>query len=178
MRAIFEKNIDFQGGEYGNAILSRLPIDAHENHYLPRSPGGEQRGALEARVRVDGEELVFIATHFDHRSNEDERLASVAALRELVEKHRDLPVIVAGDLNATPDSETMSDAAALLTDVCAAAGPRSFTFPADEPRRRIDYVLSNSYPGLRCTGCRVIPEAIASDHRPVLAIFELEADDL
>ena len=175
MRAIFEKNIDFQGGEYGNAVLSRLPIDSHENHYLPKSPGGEQRGALEVHVQVGGEELVFFGTHFDHRSGEGERVASVAMLRELVEKYLDFPVIVAGDLNAGPDSETMSDAAAFLMDVCDAEGPPGPTYPADEPVRRIDHILCNRHPGLRCTGCRVIPEALASDHRPVLAVFELAA---
>src|SRR6185436_4143043 len=37
MQSIFEKNIPYQGGEYGNAVLTRLPILYHQNHLLPKS---------------------------------------------------------------------------------------------------------------------------------------------
>ncbi|MGB9623936.1 MAG: endonuclease/exonuclease/phosphatase family protein [Phycisphaerae bacterium] len=53
------------------------------------------------------------------------------------------------------------------------AGFASFTFPADAPASRIDYVLCNSCPSLTCVGYRIIPEAVASDHRPVLAVFRV-----
>lgn len=176
MRAIFEKNIDYQGGEYGNAALSRLPVEHHENHYLPKSLPNEQRGILEVHVRVGGKKLIFLATHFDHHQDDGERMASVAKLSTLVEQHRRIPVIVAGDLNASPDSRTISDATVFLTDGFVVADGSGFTYPADDPVRRIDYVLYNRHPGFRCIDCRVIPEPVASDHRPVLAVFELVAD--
>ena len=45
MKVVFEKNIEFGGGEYGNAVLSKLPITGHRNHLLPLLDGGGQRGA-------------------------------------------------------------------------------------------------------------------------------------
>ena len=44
----------------------------------------------------------------------------------------------------------------------------------DAPVRRIDYVLCNRDSGLRCVACQVIEEPVASDHRPVLAVFQLD----
>lgn len=170
-RAIFEKNIEYQGGEYGNAVLSRLPVEHHENHYLPKSRPNEQRGLLEVQVRVGGAKLVFFATHFDHRADDGERLASVAMLKELVEQQRGLPVIVAGDLNALPGSRVIADMDTFLTDSFVVAGEPGLTYPADEPERRIDYVMHNGRLGLRCVAHRVIAELVASDHRPVLTTF-------
>jgi len=54
MHAVFEKNIAYQGGEYGNAVLSRFPVEHHQNHHLPRLLPNEQRGLLEVHVRAGG----------------------------------------------------------------------------------------------------------------------------
>ncbi|MCA9160258.1 MAG: endonuclease/exonuclease/phosphatase family protein, partial [Planctomycetales bacterium] len=43
MHVVFGANIDLQGGEYGNAVLSRYPIKFNKNHLLPNVGGGEQR---------------------------------------------------------------------------------------------------------------------------------------
>lgn len=174
MQAVFERNIDYQGGEYGNAVLSRLPVRRHENHHLPSLTPGEQRGLLEVQVEMKGGTVVFFATHFDYRSDERERLLSVAVARERVEGQPH-PIIVAGDLNATPDSATISSAAEFLKDTCSLTSDSGFTFRADAPTKRIDYILHNGHPALRPVECRVLDEPVASDHRPVLAVFEVDS---
>ncbi len=173
MRAIFERNIIYQGGDYGNAVLSRLPVERHQNHYLPQSQPDEQRGALEVHVRAGGHKLVFFATHLDYRENDGERMLSIEMFEELFAPLRQVPVIIAGDFNARPDSRVMNRAWTTLTDTFQAGAGPGFTFSASEPDRRIDYILHNGHPDLRCVECRVIPEPVASDHRPVLAVFEL-----
>jgi len=170
-RAIFEKNITYQGGDYGNAVLSRFPVESYENHRLPQSIPGEQRGALEVRIRVKDRPIVFIATHLDYHPDEGERLASVAMLKEIVERHGRTPVIVAGDFNAVPESEVMKRAFDFLRDTFDADVSSPFTYPADAPRSRIDYILYSRCPAMKCIEYRIIPEAVASDHRPVLAVF-------
>lgn len=180
MHVVFEKNINYQGGEYGNAVLSRLPVEQFENHALPQSIPGEQRGLLEVHVQAAGRAVVFFATHFDYHEDDGERLASADMLRERVEQQQGKTVIVAGDLNVSPDSRVMEKVTAFLSDTYnpdAAPGPDpGFTFPADEPDRRIDYILHTPQKDLHVVECRVIEEPVASDHRPLLAVFELPAE--
>jgi endonuclease/exonuclease/phosphatase (EEP) superfamily protein YafD len=103
-------------------------------------------------------------------------MASVAMLRDLVAGHKDAMVIVAGDLNAQPDSRVIAEARTFLLDAFAAGSGAGLTYPADEPAKRIDYILYTPDSGLRCTRSEVIPEAVASDHRPVLARFTVDAE--
>ena len=173
MHAVFERNIVYQGGDYGNAILSRYPVESHKNHFLPQSRPDEQRGLLEVRVRVAGRPLVFCATHLSYHGDDQERMDSVELLKAMMAGWEGLPVIVAGDFNALPDSRVLKAATAFMHDAHIADATEGLTFPADEPVRRIDYILHNSVGDLKPIESRVIAEPVASDHRPLLAVFEL-----
>jgi endonuclease/exonuclease/phosphatase family metal-dependent hydrolase len=111
IKAVFEKNIDHDGGKYGNAVLSRLPIRRHENHKLPSNYEGEQRGVLEVELGEEDsdETLLFLATHLDYRPDDAERMASVKKIEEIVANRKEQPIILAGDLNASPDSRVMAE---------------------------------------------------------------------
>lgn len=173
MHAVFEKNADMQGGDYGNAILTRWPVERYANHLLPNFPHNEQRGLLEVHVRAGNRTIAFFATHLDHQQDDGERLASVAALRPLVEAAGDDLVFVAGDLNATPETRVVADCTVFLHNADAAAREPLLTFPADTPDQKIDYVMYRPDDRIRCVACRVLPEAVASDHRPLLATFRV-----
>ncbi|MBN1514021.1 MAG: endonuclease/exonuclease/phosphatase family protein [Phycisphaerae bacterium] len=174
LHVVFERNIEHQGGDYGNAVLSRLPVDRHQNYHLPQSRPGEQRGLLEVHVTLDGKPLVFYATHFDYHPSDEERMASVAVLKEKTAPQSGTPVFVAGDLNDTPDSRVLAAATAFLVDTCEDDSGAVLTYPADAPDKRIDYILTNGHPSVRCVDFRVLPESVASDHRPILAVFEIQ----
>lgn len=173
MYAVFEKNIDYQGGEYGNAVLSRFPVEHYQNHHLPQSIPTEQRGMLEVHITVAGRPIVFFATHFDYHGDDGERLASAKMLRGLLEERDTQTAIVAGDLNALPDSKVITLIREFLIDTHDPETGDGFTFPADNPDRRIDYILHTPGAGLRAVECRVIDEPVASDHRPLLTVYEL-----
>jgi endonuclease/exonuclease/phosphatase family metal-dependent hydrolase len=173
MKAIFEKNIPYQGGEYGNAVLTRLPVQKHRNHFLPKSLPNEQRGLLEVNITVASQSLVFCATHFDYHPDDGERLASVQMFREFASAHEGRPIILAGDLNARPDSPVLEGLLAFMQDSFMAPATQPFTYPAEKPDRRIDFILFNRYPGLRCISFEIVSESMASDHRPIVAVFSL-----
>lgn len=179
MAPLFERNIPYQGGEYGNAILSRLPITGHRNVHLPSHYVGEQRGALVAELTAPNEAKTpfrFIATHIDYRPNDAERMDSVKAIEEAVRERPDVPTILAGDLNSRPDSRVIAAFAEnwTRTDADVEAGSASlFTFPADKPDRQIDYVLVRPAERWRVVEIKVIDEPVASDHRPLLVVLEL-----
>jgi endonuclease/exonuclease/phosphatase family metal-dependent hydrolase len=173
MNFVFGKAISYQGGAYGNAVLSRFPITSHEVHPLPAKEGSEKRCGLAAVVRPweGGPELTFVSTHLDQHRDESDRLAQAEELqRALLKKGDRRAIILAGDLNAVPASETMKRFAGKWTDAGAEAnGP---TVPSSKPTRRIDYVLLRPAAVWRAGETKVLDEPVASDHRPVLAELE------
>lgn len=176
MKVVFGNNLDRDGGQYGIAVLSRLPIESDKHYLLPRFGNNEQRGLIETHVKVEGRPLVFFATHLDHQQDDAERLASMKMIRELIEKQAGKPVILAGDFNAEPDSPVMSAALEFLNDGFERRDMNTLTFPADKPEIRIDYILCNRNAGLRARQCWIVPEAVASDHRPIVVTFELDGE--
>ncbi len=165
----FGKAIDFQGGEYGQTILSRHPIREFQVHKLPNEGDREQRIAIAAEVRIgDGPTLTFVSTHLDH-NRDDLRQKQAANLDELFGKAKG-PVILAGDLNATPESKPL----AILSKNWKSAntGKPLLTIPVTKPTRQIDYVLYRPADELRVVEARVLDEPVASDHRPLLAVLE------
>jgi endonuclease/exonuclease/phosphatase family metal-dependent hydrolase len=168
----FGKAIDYGGGEYGQAILSRFPLEAETVHRLPGEPDREQRIAFEATVTISGQPLSFVSTHLHHQ-NAAIRERQAAKLHELFAGTRQT-VILAGDLNATPDSQALSS---LVTQWAVASGNTPLlTFPALQPTRQIDYVLVHPRNCLRTCTAAVLDEPTASDHRPVLAVIEFNSD--
>jgi endonuclease/exonuclease/phosphatase family metal-dependent hydrolase len=172
LHVVFGANLDLEPltpgaprRQYGTAILSRYRIREWRNTLLPRPAGGEQRGLLEAVVNVRGVRVRAYNTHLQHNSQE-ERLAQVAAIRSIVAEARESVVLV-GDLNATPDSPEIGAITEDLADAWAQAGEGDgFTYDAETPHARIDYVLTSSDIVARTAA---VVTSDASDHLPVVA---------
>jgi len=81
---------------------------------------------------------------------------------------------LAGDMNAKPDSEPIRILLERWTH--AIDKPASPTAPSTNPQSRIDYIFYRPARQFRVTDAKVIAEAVASDHRPVQADFELASD--
>jgi endonuclease/exonuclease/phosphatase family metal-dependent hydrolase len=151
--------------QYGTAILSRYHIREWRNTLLPRPEGGEQRGLLEAVITVRGTRVRVFDTHMQHDS-QAERLAQVAVIRSIVAQARESVVLV-GDLNATPESPEIAAITEDLADSWAEAGEGDgFTYDAETPHARIDYVLTSSDVVARTAA---VVTSDASDHLPVVA---------
>jgi len=163
----------FQGGEYGQTLLSRWPLENPRVLRLPGSPGREPRIAVAAEVSIPGRgRLRWIGTHLDASRDDGDRWVQAGALLE--ELARDpTPSLLAGDFNATPDSRVMQRMLAPATSWADTVGEHAApTVPAESPASRIDYVLASPRHHWRPLGSRVLPEAVASDHRPLVAVFQ------
>jgi endonuclease/exonuclease/phosphatase family metal-dependent hydrolase len=173
LTAYFEKNLDYQGGEYGNAVLTRFPIKRAKNtHYKMLRPG-EQRGVLQLVLDVHGREVLFMNTHIDHRPDDSERLINADELRDIVAAAGRMPVILCGDFNTVPGSRTHEKLKAFLTDSWEVVGKGpGFTIPVLKPAKRIDYVFI-SRETVEPLKMEVI-HSIASDHLPVFAELRLK----
>jgi len=163
MHAVFGKAIDYGGGEYGNAVLSKTPPREFKVHELP---GAEPRALLEVRF----EDFLFFATHLDVSRPETLREESARKVVEIVRARGDLPALLAGDLNTVRGRQTMK---VLAAEWEIAGGDEELpTVPSGEPRRQIDFILFRPAGKWRATAVRVIEEKIASDHRPIVAVLE------
>jgi endonuclease/exonuclease/phosphatase family metal-dependent hydrolase len=151
--------------QYGTAILSRHGIVEWRNTLLPRPEGGEQRGLLEAVIELDGLRVRAFTTQLQNRS-QVERLDQIAVTRSIVAQAAE-PVVLVGDLNATPGSPEIAAITEDLADAWAAAGTgNGFTFDARTPHGRIDYVLTSRDVVARTAE---VVASHASDHLLVVA---------
>lgn len=173
MKVVFGANIDLQGGHYGNAVLSRLPIESHQNVLLPNLDSGEQRGVIQAELKLPAADqaLLLLATHFDHRRDSRERVQSAEKVNAIVAKLQDKPALLAGDLNATPDSQTLK----VLQQQWTIANQQPLaTVPVQQPSKQIDFILFRPAQRWSVVDVTVLDEAVASDHRAILAVLELK----
>ncbi len=175
MNVVFGGNISLQGGHYGNAILSRFPITRHENRLLPNLNQGEQRGVIDAQIELPGwsSPLRFLATHLDHRGDPAERIASAKAINEWVAGTPRQLTLLAGDLNAVVGSDPLK---VFKRQWSHTTDPPLPTIPVDQPRRQIDYVLFRPAEHWEVVAARVLDEAVASDHRAILAVLRPRLD--
>jgi endonuclease/exonuclease/phosphatase family metal-dependent hydrolase len=179
-RSAFGKTLDYQGGDYGIAVLSRWPISSDTLFILPVEPaqeraGGsrEPRGALRAVVEMPGAALVIFNTHIDASREDLYRKQEMATLLRLARQsisELSTSTLIGGDLNAEPESAVIEMVrASPLRDAWAECGQGpGLSYPADIPVKRIDYLLLP--PDWKCVSARVI-ETEASDHRPVLFVI-------
>jgi endonuclease/exonuclease/phosphatase family metal-dependent hydrolase len=174
MHDFFAEAIPYQGGQYGNAVLSRYPIQAQYRQRLQAEPGQEKRAVAVASVEpwdaIDMR-LVFASTHLCHLS-EQTRQQQLRAI-ESNRAYQGSATLLAGDFNFTPDSDEYEIAinAGWLDTAAAFSNPQP-TVPADQPTRRIDYVFARPAKRWRVMDVQVLDEPVASDHAPVLVELE------
>jgi endonuclease/exonuclease/phosphatase family metal-dependent hydrolase len=95
---------------YGNALLTRRPVLARNDHLL--APLGDYRTVAHLRIDVDGTPVNIYATHLNERSDETGsriRAEQVADLLTFIAGTAgDAPVVIAGDFNALVDAGDLS----------------------------------------------------------------------
>jgi endonuclease/exonuclease/phosphatase family metal-dependent hydrolase len=159
----FGRFMEYQGGAYGMAVLSKLPILETSNYILPEGP--EPRTALSVEIQLagSGRRVRFIGIHF-YRTDE-ERLAQANRLEEYLADEPHLPTILAGDFNSTPGSEVMEHLG--LSWEVVEKGTDHFTFPSYGPEREIDFFLLKPAGQFEILRQQLIDEPVISDHRPL-----------
>ncbi len=193
------------GLSFSNAILSRWPILSSSNHALPGVDGQpSHRRAIQATVESPRGPIHVFCTHLDQRFDNSavrqQQLKTICALAKAIPRDTevDFPVILAGDLNAVPDSDEIRaltgrrppyERGMTFTDAWEVVGTPSgdpgWTWRADSPllaqahwpNRRLDYIMT-SWPrtsgqgtpvAARLIGVEAVDGIMASDHAGVWA---------
>ena len=170
MHGLFGKAMDFQGGGYGVAVLTRQPVVRAVNRPLPERADREPRTELTVDVRTtpDGPLVHFTSTHLDQGRDQEHRLAQATYLNDVLTTGRDLPGILAGDMNSRPDTEVMQ----MLAGRWLALFPLLPPVAPDRPRGLVDHVLARPAEDWRALETEAIDDRLASDHRPLLVVLE------
>ena len=171
MKHVFGKAINYQGGEYGNAVLANREIIASNAIELSEA-GAERRSAVGAAIYQDKNKnrpITLISTHWDHRSAEARTQAS-KRLAEIVTQSEGV-VVVAGDFNCELDSREISS---LMKVAASPSAKPVFTFPSKNPSKQIDFIVVDKQAKWKLKKLAAIDDRGASDHRPLLAVFEID----
>lgn len=161
MTAVFGCNYKFDGGEYGVATLTKLPIVSSENTPLPNPKKAEPRGCLRVAVEWEGRAVDVFNTHLGLKGPEREEQA--AAVVKLIDPKRS--AILAGDMNEGTEAPGLKQFLALLRDALT---------PPDGPKdaRRIDHILvSEAFAVVERRAIENDETRVASDHLPRVAVI-------
>jgi endonuclease/exonuclease/phosphatase family metal-dependent hydrolase len=177
-------NVSLRKGRYGNATLSRFPIDRERNIDLTIGRR-KRRGCQHTRLRVTDQAgrqrpVEVFNLHLGLSARERaQQVALLARSPEFAPLGHGRPCLVAGDFNdwrslLQPALEDMEFSCA--TQSQTRPGRQIFTFPSFFPQGALDRIYVRG--GLRLLAvrrCSLLLSKVASDHLPVVADFELSA---
>ncbi|AXY78593.1 endonuclease [Paraflavitalea soli] len=172
MNFYFAKAIDHEGGDYGVAILSRYSLSGGTTHKLPTAEGtkGEPRVLATAIIEVNGKKLVLACTHLDAQRNDTNRVLQINAITGILQQETN-PVVLAGDLNATPGGAVINTLDQHFTRTCTQNC--GFTIPQVNPTKTIDFIAYKPSTNFTVLSHTVIDEQYASDHLPVIVTLKI-----
>lgn len=168
----YGKAINYQGGESGLAIMSRYNLSDTIRTDLPRVDLGPNvyvsyRILLQANISVNDKKLTIATSHLE--LTQENRDLQVPRINEILSKST-YPVVFGGDFNATPENNTITtlmsyDFKKTCTEGC-------LTITSKNPTREIDYIMYRPEKAFNIISHEV-PQTLASDHLPVVVVFEL-----
>lgn len=165
----YGKNHSHQHGHHGNAILSKFPLYAVENHDITASRFSD-RGLLYARVDHFNKPLHLLCTHFGLLKKE--RTTQADALYEYINNivKSDESLLLAGDFNDWQMSslQQLKNSLSLKEVFDEIKGDYAKSFPAEMPLLKVDRIY---FKGLDALTCDVVNIKGLSDHLPLSAEF-------
>lgn len=167
MFGVYGKAINYRGGYYGVGILSKYPIIKSERMLLPNpNQRNEQRVMLIAEIELpDKSSVNFISTHLEV-SSAKAREKQVKFINKQIRKIK-TPVILAGDMNATPISKEIKTGFSKWLDVT----DTTFTFSTVKPEIKIDYIYAYPQKKFSLIKTSVDKDCMLSDHFPINSVI-------
>ncbi len=164
MDYFFSKGIDLEKGYYGTVILSKHKIVGKRRYDLPMPVESENRSLAIVDVELpDGKTISLANTHLDLK--EENRIAQAEFINELGELYSK-PLILVGDLNATPNSKPIEILEKYFVRNTSSNQPTS---PNVNTKNEIDYIMVLKNKKFKWKEYKVIKEEYASDHLPLYA---------
>lgn len=171
----FQPAIHVEEEQYGNAILSHLPlklVKAGNYPLLPDRPHLEPRGVIWVEITLNNKKVQVINTHLGLSFSERKKQVSTLLGDKWLSKAKSLgPVVLCGDFNAFPNSAVHKKISEVFNDaqtVCLNK-PTKNTFFGRFPTVRIDHIfIDSSTKALSVNVPRTHQTRNASDHLPLI----------
>lgn len=160
----FSKSLDFQGGYYGNGLLTKYDILQQKQILLYNEQNSEQRSLLHTVINVQGVNVNALVTHLEYNSK-DVRTKQLAYIKDYIKKLSG-PIIIMGDFNleSSLELEMMTNE---FNIIYGSSIP--VTFPSENST--LDYILYSKNLDLKSY---VVDKKNYSDHYPVSATFSFK----
>ena len=162
----YGRNVAYDHGHHGNAILSRFPIlDTHNQDVTHLR--FERRGLLHCRIQLpDGRVAHCVCVHLSllARSRRRQMLALADYLETLTDA--EAPLIIAGDFNDWRNraGNLLVERLGLMEVFCGVAGRPVRSFPAALPLFRLDRIYVRGFAVERTEVHHGRPWSLISDH--------------
>ena len=172
MNYAFAHNLDYQGGQYGVAILSRFLIQKIDHRKYENLREAERRGMLRIEIDLNGRIINFVTTHLDYQYD-DGRVFETQQMLKFLDSVKG-PLIVVGDFNDEPAVGAYKLMLTRFRDAWTSTKTKAdgLSYPADKPAKRIDYIFTHQSDRIRAKRAWVV-STLASDHLPVVSDLEI-----
>ena len=166
LKGYFVKHRDFQGGEYGNAILSRFPVtDVDVIEGYKSTENGVTIPC--AKIRLSRKtEVILAGAHLSTRA--EDRKAQAQQLMDYYIATGRAPMIITGDLNAEPHHEEIRMLFEAFSEADTAFNNTFST--RGKLQKKIDYILYPRNDRWKVLETKVICRGDASDHCAFFAV--------
>lgn len=172
MHYAFVRHFAYQGGAYGQGILSRYPISEVRNNrltLLKKDSIRESLAMISANILLPGKKnILFASAHYalDEATQIVQASETVSFLSS-----KNIPVIFTGDLNATPAMKEIRYLDTFFTTTDTTYIP---TYPVDKAIKTIDYIYVSTADLAGIKNFKV-PVVDHSDHLPVVSTIKLNS---
>lgn len=167
--------MNYRGGKFGIAILSKMKLLNPQTHALPSVIDNisitSNNAVGTATIQANGQNIFLLCLHLS--VYESENKAQLHYVIDNILNKVNMPTIIAGDFNSLPSSSTIK----LLTDarfVRTNSNPQNFTIPCTAPNREIDFIAFRNAPKWSINSHVVVTGTNASDHLPIVASLKIE----
>ena len=171
MAVDFEGDFDPPRKPYGNGMISKYPIKSTEITLIPKGNDDREEGYKEPRcilksvVDCDGKELCFMVIHVGLVPQEQKW--AMEKLCKVIDE-TELPIVLVGDFNMTPENELLSPVRERMFDTAELINEDLRSYPSDKPEIKIDYIFTRGV----AVKYADIPQICAADHCPYIVDIE------
>ena len=165
----FARAITFSdGGDYGNAILSKIQFKSVQTILIPDPPVKDEDKYYETRCLIKAvfDDFIVLGMHVGLA-----RAEAKNAVATVLSNTGNEPTVLMGDFNLEPDDMILAPIYAAYTDTATLLTDKTLkSWPSDAPRVKIDYIFTKNVKKIISAD---IPQIVATDHCPHLAEIEL-----